>query len=160
MRHTVTFSLLLIAGLTLSIAGCRQPQAPEYFGFQNLQVSQGTGHSTTLAATIKFYNPNPFSLELKRAEMDVSINGKPAGHSLIDSTILIPRKDTFYVPVSVQLDLRSILSNALQLLLDQQATLSLDGKVKVKRGMMTFNRPFHYDGKQDLKTLLPPGSGL
>ncbi|HXB91714.1 MAG TPA: LEA type 2 family protein [Puia sp.] len=160
MRHTVTSSLLLFAGLSLSIAGCRQPQAPEYYGFQNLQVSQGAGHSTMLAATIKFYNPNPFSMELKRAEMDVSINGKPAGHSLIDSTILIPRKDTFYVPVSVQLDLRSILSNALQLLLDQQATLSLDGKVKVKRGMMTFNRPFHYDGKQDLKTLLPPGSGF
>jgi LEA14-like dessication related protein len=140
-------------------AGCRQPQAPDYYGFQDLQVAQGGGQ-TVLSATIKFYNPNPFSLQLKRAELDVSLNGKHAGHSLLDSTIFIPQKDTFFVPVSMNLDLKSIFSNALAVLLDQQATISLDGRVKIKRGAVTFSRPFHYDGKQDLKTLLPPGSGF
>lgn len=146
--------------LILWVAGCRQPQAPEYYGIQNLQVSQVVGSQTTLATTIKFYNPNPFSLQLRRAEIDVSINGKHAGHSLMDSTIFIPSKDTFYVPVAMQLDLHAILSNALQMLLEKQATISLDGRVKIKKGMLTFNRPFHYDGKQDLKSLLPPGSGF
>lgn len=150
----------VIALLLISAMGCRQPLAPEYYGFQNLQVGKATGQSTTLSATIKFYNPNPFSLQLKRAEMDVSLNGKHAGHSLLDSTIFIPQKDTFYVPVSMELDLRSIFSNALAVLLNKEATLSLDGKVRIKRGALTFNRPFHYDGKEDLKSLLPPGSGF
>ena len=155
----------VIAVLLMSVAGCRQPLAPEYYGFQNLQVGQVgqaslSGAYTTLSATIKFYNPNPFSLQLKRAEMDVSLNGKHAGHSLLDSTIFIPQKDTFYVPVSMQLDLRSIFSNALAVLLNQEATLSLDGRVRIKRGAVTFSRPFHYDGKEDLKSLLPPGSGF
>jgi LEA14-like dessication related protein len=156
---------IAVASFVTGSSGCKQPQAPEYYGFQNLQVGQASpislsGAYTTLSATIKFYNPNPFSLELKRAELDVSLNGKHAGHSLLDSTIFIPQKDTFYVPVSMQLDLKSIFSNALQVLLNKEATLSLDGKVKIKRGVLTFNRPFHYDGKQDLKSLLPPGSGF
>ncbi len=115
---------------------------------------------TTLATTLKFYNPNSYSLQLRRAEMDVSLNGKHAGHSLLDSTIFIPERDTFYVPIALQLDLRSVFSNALQVLLDRQATISLDGRVKVKRGAFTFNRPFHYEGKQDLSSLFPSGSGF
>lgn len=157
--------LAVIGILLISVAGCRPPQAPEYYGFQNLQVGQVgqaglMGGSTTLSATIKFYNPNPYSLQLKRAEMDISLNGKHAGHSLLDSTIFIPKRDTFYVPVSLQVDLKSIFSNALQVLLNPQATIALDGRVKIKRGALTFNRPFHYDGKEDLKSLLPSGSGF
>ena len=152
-------------GLLIIAAGCRQPLAPDYYGFQNLQVGQVgqmglAGGFTTLSTTLKFYNPNPFSLQLKRAELDVSINGKHAGHSLLDSTIFIPQKDTFFVPVSMSLDLKSIFSNALAVLLNQEATISLDGRVRIKRGMVTFSRPFHYDGKQDLKSLLPSGSGF
>jgi LEA14-like dessication related protein len=169
MRQKTKISRLyfpVIAILLMSVTGCKQPLAPEYYGFQNLQVGQAAkmglaeGATTTLSATIKFYNPNPFSLQLKRAELDVSLNGKHAGHSLLDSTIFIPQKDTFYVPVAMQLDLKSIFSNALAVLLNQEATISLDGRVKIKRGAVTFSRPFHYDGKQDLKTLLPSGSGF
>jgi LEA14-like dessication related protein len=151
-------SVLLIGSLVLAI-GCRQPEAPVYYGFQNIGVSK-VGAMTTLSATIKLYNPNPYNLQLRRAELDVSLNGKHAGHSLLDSTIFIPKKDTFYVPVSMDLDLRAVFSNALQVLLEKQATISLDGRVKIKKGMLTFDRPFHYDGKQDLQSLLPAGSGF
>jgi LEA14-like dessication related protein len=147
--------------LVLWITGCRQPEAPEYYGFQNLQVSKISGGQTNLSATVKLFNPNPYSLQLKRAEVDVAINGKHAGHSLLDSTLLIPAKDTFYVPIALQIDLSSLFSNALQMLLNRQdATITLDGRVKIKRGAFTFNRPFHYDGKQDLNSLLPSGSNF
>ncbi|HXB92527.1 MAG TPA: LEA type 2 family protein, partial [Puia sp.] len=105
----------------------------------------------------KLYNPNPYGLELRRAEVDVSINGRHAGHSLLDSTIYIPRKDTFYVPIAMQVDLRAIMANALQSLLSREANVSLDGRVKIRKGIWTFNRPFHYDGKQDLNSLLQGG---
>jgi LEA14-like dessication related protein len=147
--------------LVLWITGCRQPEAPEYYGFQNLQVSKISGGQTNLSATVKLFNPNPYSLQLKRAEVDVAINGRHAGHSLLDSTLLIPAKDTFFVPIALQVDLGSLFSNALQMLLNKQdATITLDGRVKIKRGAFTFNRPFHYDGKQDLNSLLPSGSNF
>jgi LEA14-like dessication related protein len=152
--------VVLALWVTGGAAGCRQPEAPEYYGFQNVQVSRSSAGQTTLVTVAKLYNPNSYSMELKRAEVDVALNGHHAGHSLLDTTILIPRKDTFYIPISLQIDLRSIFSNALQMLMDKQVTVSMDGRVKIKRGMFTFNRPFHYDGKQDLNSLLPSGGGF
>ena len=147
--------------LLLWLSGCKQPEAPEYYGFQNLQVSRIVAGQTSMSATVKLFNPNPYSLQLKRAEVDIAINGKPSGHSLLDSTIFIPGRDTFYVPVALQVDLKSLFSNALQLLMGKQnATITLDGRVKIKKGMFTFNRPFHYEGKQDLSSLIPSGSGF
>jgi LEA14-like dessication related protein len=155
-----TWRWSLVAGLLIGIAACRQPQAPEYYGFQDIQFIKAAGAQTTLATIVKLYNPNPYTLELKHADVDVSINGKLAGHSTLDSTIIIPRKDTFYVPVSLQVDLKAILSNVMQTLLSRQATIGLDGHVKISHGMLTFRRPFHYEGKQDLQSLLQSGMGL
>lgn len=121
---------------------------------------QGTNGQTVVSTVVKLYNPNPFSLQLRRAEVDVGINGKHAGHSTLDSTILIPKRDTFYVPVAMQVDMRAILSNALQTLLTKQAAITLDGRVKVRRGLFTFNRPFHYEGTQDIQSLLQNGVGF
>lgn len=146
--------LAVLIGLA---AGCHQPEAPEYYGFQDLQVIQNTGAQPTVATVVKLYNPNPYPLQLRRAEVDVSINGRHAGHSLLDSTIYIPKRDTFYVPVSMQVDLQAILSNALQAFLSKQATITLDGRVKIKKGMLTFNRPFHYETKEDIQQLLQNG---
>ena len=149
-----------IAVIVLWGASCRQPEAPEYYGFQNVQVLRAAGGQTTLSTTVKLYNPNPYNLQLKRAEVDVLINGKHAGHSLLDSTLFIPRRDTFFVPVAVEIDMRSILSNALLLLQSGKVNIALDGRVRIKKGIMTFNRPFHYESKEDLNSLLPSGSGF
>lgn len=150
----------LAALLLLAVVGCSHPEAPEYYGFQNVQVSAAGGGQTRLSTTLKLYNPNPYDLHLKHAEVDISVNGTHAGHSVLDSTILIPRKDTFFVPVSLQIDIKSIFRNALQLLQDSHVNIALDGRVKVKKGAMTFNRPFHYEGKEDLKELMPNGIGF
>jgi len=54
-------------------------------------------------------------------------------------------------------DLKSIMGNLLQSFLSKQAMISLDGRVKIKHGMFTFNRSFHYEGKQDIQSLLQNG---
>ncbi len=153
-------TLLPIIGVLIALlpgSGCHKPEAPEYYGFQNLAIGKGSGQQTLLSATIKFYNPNPFSLQLKRAEMTLSVNGKPAGHSTLDSTVYIPKRDTFFVPVTLQLDLHSIFNNALQMLLNQQVKIACDGRVHLKRDGVPFSVPFHYEGDQDLNSLFPSG---
>ena len=150
-KNQLVLLLLVLSGL---ISGCHQPQAPEYYGFQELRFGKADGQQATLGTTLKFYNPNPFSLTLKRAEMDVMVNGKPAGHSVLDTSVFIPKRDTFYVPVTMQLNLQGLLGNALQILLEKQVSVALDGKVHLKRGAISFTRPFHYEGKEDINELL------
>jgi LEA14-like dessication related protein len=157
MQLKKLFSLAGGFALLLVFMGCHKPEAPEYYGFQNLSLGKGLGQETVLSANVKFYNPNPFSLQLKRAEMNISINGKPSGHSFLDSTIFIPKRDTFFVPVALQLDLHSIFNNALQMLLDKQVKIVCDGRVKLKRDGVSFSVPFHYEGDQDMNSLFPSG---
>jgi LEA14-like dessication related protein len=153
MRRNIIliFSAFCASMLMMS---CHQPEAPEYYGFQDLQIGPVSGQQTTLSTVLKFYNPNTFSLQLRKAELDVKLNGKPAGHSVLDSTILIPRKDTFYVPVAMQVNMQGLLGNALAVLLERKVTVTLDGRVHLKRGMISFSRPFHYEGKEDISALL------
>lgn len=153
------FAWAVVVLIIFMAASCTQPQPPDYYGFQNITVARGAAGQTTLATVVKLYNPNPFNLYLKRAEVDVLINGKHAGHSLLDTTVFIPKKDTFFVPVAVDLDMKAIFSNALSLLQSSIVNVTLDGRVKVKKGMMTFNRPFHYESKEDLNALLQ-GQGI
>jgi hypothetical protein len=88
--------------------------------------------------------------------MDVYVNGKLSGHSELDTTIAIPKKDTFFVPVSMQLNLQDLLSNALlNSLLSKQVKIALQGKVKLRRDGFPFSVPFHYEADQDLNSLLP-----
>jgi len=151
----------ILLALALALGACGRPEPAEYYGFQDLQVGPVVNGKTDVSATVKLYNPNRFGIKLKRAEVDIKVNGAHAGHSLLDSTINIPAKDTFYVPVSLQLDLQGLFSNALQLLMGKrEATVDLDGRVRVKRGILTFNRSFHYEGTQDLSILMPSGSGF
>lgn len=157
MRIKVFPLYLAALAVLLVMAGCHKPEAPEYYGFQNLAIGKGAGQQTLLSATIKFYNPNPFSLQLKRAEMTLSVNGKEAGHSTLDSTVFIPKRDSFFVPVTMQLDLHSIFNNALQMLLDQKVKIACDGRVHLKRDGIPFSVPFHYEADQDLNSLFPSG---
>jgi LEA14-like dessication related protein len=145
---------MLICVAFLFLMSCQKPLAPEYLGFDNLQIMKAGGQESVVSANVKFYNPNHFNLQLKRAEMDIFLNEKLADHYLLDSTVNIPRADSFYVPVSVKINLNSILSNALQSFLNNQVKITIDGKVKLKRGAITVNRPFHYEGAQKLDALL------
>jgi len=146
-----TFALLIF------FTACRQPEAPEYRGFEQARVSLGGGSGTVLSAKLKFFNPNPFGLQLRHATVDVYLNDKHAGHSVIDSTIVIPRKDSFYLPVSMAVDVRSLFSNALQFLLKKEVKFRVEGKASLRKNGFPFTVPLNYEGSQNIDSLLQGG---
>jgi len=148
------FSIVLL--IPVLFISCTQPEAPEYRGFDGLQATRN-GQETVLSAKLKFFNPNPFPLQLKRAKLDVYLNDQHAGHSTLDSTINIPRMDSFYIPVSLRLDMHSLFSNALQFLLKREVKVAVHGKASVKKGIFPFSVPLNYEGNQSLDSLLQGG---
>lgn len=158
MKKSKWVFVLLAGGFFMVFVSCKQPLPPEYEGFENAQISKISGQESIVSTNLKLYNPNHFGLQLKRAEMDVLLNDKAAGHSVLDSTINIPARDTFYVPVTLQVNMQSIFSNALQVLLTRQVKVTLNGTARLNRSGISFNVPFHYEGAQDLTALLQPGN--
>jgi LEA14-like dessication related protein len=138
----------------LCIAGCKQPVAPDYRGIESVTITKITFTESHVDANVKFYNPNNFKLQLKHADINISANNKFIGRCLIDSTINIPRMDSFYIPVSVNVDLKNIMGNAVQLLLNGQVKVNGDGFVRLKKTGVAFKVPVHFEQYQRLDSLL------
>jgi LEA14-like dessication related protein len=147
---------VMIASVMLILfgAGCSQPEAPEYLGLQNVQVMKADAVQSVLSADVKFFNPNAFNMQLKKAEMDIYLNDKLANHYLLDSTINIPAKDSFCVPVNLTLVWRNILGNAMQSIMNDQVKIKLNGHAQVKKGGFGFRVPILFEETEKLSTMM------
>jgi LEA14-like dessication related protein len=139
----------------LIVTGCQKPMAPEYLGLASSSVKTLNAQQTEILAYLKFYNPNQFHLQVKRAEMDILLNDKLADHYVLDSSVYVPQLDTFQVPIVLRLNLKSLLGNAMQILLTRQVKITLDGKIKIKRGLLPVKKRFHYEVNQRIDSLMP-----
>ena len=128
--------------------------APDYRGVESVTITKITLNESRVDANVKFYNPNNFKLQLKHADINITADDKFIGHCVIDSTINIPRLDSFYIPVSVNVDLKNIMGNALQLLLNGRVKINADGYVRLKKSAIAFKVPVHYEEYQRLDSLL------
>ncbi|PWT76129.1 MAG: hypothetical protein C5B59_07210 [Bacteroidetes bacterium] len=135
------------------LISCQQPQPPEYQGFDNLQLDHLDLQQSTLSARIKFYNPNSFGMDLRKVEMSVFINENLVQHYLLATTIPIPKKDTFFLPVSLKINAQNLLSNALQSLLSNEVRIRIEGNARLKKGAIGFNVPLKYDATQRVDQL-------
>ncbi len=140
-----------IAILFVLTISCGKPQSLQYLNVQNFNVvSLGLG-SSVISADVKFYNPNHFRMKLKRAEMDISVNNKFIGKSMLDTLMSIPKNDSFYIPVRLNVDMKTLVTNSVGSLFSNEIDLKMEGKARLGKGIFFFNFPFSYQGKQKFK---------
>ncbi len=135
----------------LVMVGCRQPQIPEYQAFENFRINSMGLKESVVSADLKYYNPNDFALQLKGADLGVTLNDKAVGRSVLDTLIIIPRKDTFLLPVKMKVDMKQLFNNALALLMNSEIDVKVNGTVKLGKSGVFFNMPVNYSGKQQVQ---------
>lgn len=108
--------------------------------------------SALLHTQLAFYNPNTFVMELKRGEVNVFLDNKLANHYIMDSTINIPKKDTFFVPLNLRISPKLLISSALNMLMNNnKIKVRMEGSIRVKRGAITFTVPINYEVMETIK---------
>jgi LEA14-like dessication related protein len=138
-----------LAALVLLLA-CSKPIAPDYRGIDNFRInSLGVGESA-VSADLKYYNPNSFKMKLKYGETSVYLNNRFIGKTILDTLTEIPARDSFLIPVSMKVDMKQFYSNALDILLNNEVTIKLDGFAKLGKGLIFFDVPIKYEGKQKI----------
>lgn len=144
---------LLIAFFPILLIACAKPTGFDYLGIRNLKVVKFDLKESTISAEVGYYNPNKFPVTMKRAEVDVYVNSNFFGHSILDSTIKIPRKDTFYLPVQMTVNMANTAIGLIQTFGggQQEVMIKLDGKARIGRGGFFINYPIKYEGPQKLK---------
>jgi LEA14-like dessication related protein len=146
------FPGLLCVLALLFVSSCRQPQPPEYLGFHDFSVRSLTMDESLFHAELSFYNPNPFTMELKKGDVNVFLNDELANHYVLDSTINIPKKDSFYVPMDLKINPKFLIGSAIRMLLNNNTIkVRLEGSIRVKRGGFSFNVPVHYEVEQKMQ---------
>jgi LEA14-like dessication related protein len=136
--------------LVLVLTGCLHTQALEYRDIENFKISKLSMGESVVSADLKYMNPNNFGLRLKHAEVDIYINNRYMGRSVLDTLINIPKRDSFLVPVSMKVKMGDILANAIDVLLLKEADIKLEGSAKLGKGGIYKNVPIKYEGKQQL----------
>jgi LEA14-like dessication related protein len=145
------FYLLLITAACFLVS-CNKPEAPEYLGFRDFSIQNFSMNETLLRTNLAFYNPNGFNLQLKKGDVDVYLDDQLANHYAMDSTIDIPKKDTFYVPINLTVSPKLLLNSALKMLMNNnQIKVRLLGSVRVKRNGVAFTVPFDYVTMQKIE---------
>ena len=126
--------------------------APEYLGIRDFSVQSFSMDESLLHTQLSFYNPNPFTMELKRGEVSVFLDDQLANHYVMDSTINIPRQDTFYVPLNLKVSPKILIGSALRMLMnDNKIKVRLLGSIRVKRSGISFNVPINYEVMQEIR---------
>jgi LEA14-like dessication related protein len=145
--------LICWALLPFLVAGCAKPSGFDYLGVKNVKVMQFGLKESTVALDVEYYNPNKFPVTMKRAEVDVYVNDNYFGKTTLDSTIRIPKRDTFFLPVLLKVDMNTTVIQLIQALGqgEQEVRVKMDGNARIGRGGIFINYPIKYEGMQKLK---------
>jgi LEA14-like dessication related protein len=152
MKNAFAAKLLIAVSLVFA-AACAKPLQPEYLGFEKFRINKAGISESLVSADVKFYNPNHFPLQFKQADLNLFLNEREIAHCSLDTTIQIPKLDSFYVPVSFTIKLANIFGSALQSLLGNKARLNAEGFLKFKKSGIAFNVPVHYQNSMNYTSL-------
>ena len=147
--NKLTYLILLII---LTASSCR---APKDFVFQNVEhfsLGKAGLQQTQLSMDVKLYNTNNYRMKLKKADLDVYLNGSHLGKMNVTKKYTVPRMDTFSLPVVINVDMNNALPNALALFMNSEVTVKLAGNVKAGRHGVFVHIPVNYEGKQDIRS--------
>lgn len=139
--------------LTCLLSGCRslRIQEPQFIGFRDLKVPSLGMRESHLTATLDYFNPNAFSLDLETLDLEVQIFDNRLGRATLPSPIPVPARDTFGIPVALDVDMRSILSNAVSLGFNREWDIRLDGRAGFRKGGIRLQLPVRYAGRYKVR---------
>ena len=146
--HRTAYPIIL--ALLIVVVSCKKPQAPEYVGLENIEVRSFGLLETKLGVKVKMFNPNNQRMQVKSADLDLFVNNELLGHSLLDSVINIPKRDTFFIPLEVTVQTLGTASRMVQSLADTSVMLKVTGTARLGKSGVYMNYPINYEGKQSM----------
>ncbi len=126
---------------------CSAPKELVYNKYKNLTIEKLGFGNTAIRLDLEYFNPNNFGLQLKRSELDITLNGTYLGRSTSDTFINIPKRDTFTLPIKFEVDMKNLFKNAFTTLGGNEVLVKVNGKIKIGKANVYMRMPIDYEGK-------------
>ena len=131
--------------------GCVHPKNLEYKGTDHLKflgIAQG---KVNVGADVRLLNPNKFGLTLKKVDLDVAVDGSPAGKAILPKgKYRIPKGAEFELPVIASAELKAGMANIGNVLFGRMVKIRVDGYVKAGKGFFFIRVPVHFEAEQKI----------
>ncbi|HEY9262558.1 LEA type 2 family protein [Chitinophaga sp.] len=145
------FRLLVAVFMIWGVASsCEKTKDIQFVRVAGIDLDEIGMSKSIVRMTLAYYNPNNFRLQLKDANFDLFIDDTEVGHSLQDTTIAIPARDTFYFPVKLEVNMGNVFKNALSAFSNKEVTIKATGNCKVGKGGIFLPFPIKCETKQAL----------
>jgi LEA14-like dessication related protein len=143
--------LLLPAALLSTLPACKTKPI-EYLHFENPRIVKMGFPKSVLGLDVTCYNPNRFGMRINDLKSDVFINHQYLGQAFLDTSLLVPKKDSFMLPVKMNVEMGSSLNSLMQLLNTKSDTatvlIKLEGRAKIRKGGVEIGYPIHYEERK------------
>ncbi|MBO9572890.1 MAG: LEA type 2 family protein [Chitinophagaceae bacterium] len=148
MRRFTAVVLIMII-----ISSCTKPKDLEFVDVQNIRMIKWGLSESLVGVDVRFYNPNNQQVRLKDADAKVYANSAYLGNAFTDTVIVIPKNDTFAVPLILKLNTATALAGAMQTLADTTVAIKVEGNVKMGKAGVFVNYPISYEKVQRVADL-------
>ena len=148
---SMKYLLPCILGLTLFLLpSCKKPVGFEYRDIKNFNIRNLGVEKSTVSMDLVYFNPNNFGVNLKNVKCDIYIDSSYLGQFLLDTSMLIPGKSEFTLPAFMNINMKGLLKNSMQILFNKELNIEAKGTTRVGKGGIFLTIPFQYKGKQKL----------
>lgn len=141
---------LLVLPLAVLCFSCKKPTAFDYRDVRNIRVDNLGLNTSRVSMDLVYYNPNNFGVNLKNVNCDIYIDSNYLGKFVLDTLMHIPKASEFTLPASMQVNMKGLFKNSINLLFNNEVTIAAKGTSRVGKGGFYVTVPFNYQGKQKI----------
>ena len=135
------------------IASCAKPKDLEFVDIQNIRMVKWGLSESHVGLDVRFFNPNKQRVQLKDAIAKVYVNSSFLGDTNMDTTVYVPQKDTFAVPLVLKVQTATALAKLMETAQDSAVTVRVEGSVKMGKAGVFLTYPIKYEKLQSLAEL-------
>jgi LEA14-like dessication related protein len=144
MRSVYFLFVMLLAAACFS---CKKPQGFDYKDMKNFKVSNWGFDKSLVSMDLVYYNPNNFGVDLRNVNCDIYVDNTYVGKFLLDTLMHIPRNAEFTLPARMQVDMRNIFKNTINVLFSREVLVGAKGTTRIGKGGVFLNIPINYEGR-------------
>ena len=139
--------LLIFLGIVLFSSCQTEFQNIEFREIKNLRVAGVRDGKMRLEGDLSFYNPNNLKVKLKKAEINIAMDGKVVALVVPSEKVIVHRESAFEIPVEALLDLSKVnfLNSIMSVLGGRDVKLNFKGYIVVKYWGMPVRIPINRD---------------
>ena len=143
------YQLLFLIIISINFYACTKIEDPKIKNIEDVEILKANKAVVELNAVMVIYNPNPFALDLDKADMVAFIEEVEVAKIQQTYASKMPAQAEFRMPIYLNMDIKKIyqdnplaaLGKGLQIISDRKVEVSLQGNIKAGKGLAKITVP-------------------